>query len=322
MNVTILGCGRWAGFHAWYQAEILKNNALIWGRTGSEKFEHISKTRKNKYLKLPRRVKFTSDLEYALDFAEYIIIAISAQGMKDLTAKISAFNPVKKTFILCMKGIIDETGELLTYVVKKSVGESNKIVIWVGPGHVQELVKRRPSVMLIDGLDRDAVRDVIGLFKSGLIRFYEGDDAVGAEIGSAAKNVLGIAAGMLDGAGLTSLKGVLMVRGAYEVSKLIVAMGGNQVTAYGLSHLGDFEATLFSQNSRNRIYGEMFYKGQKSKYPAEGVATCRALKLLAEKYNVEMPICNLCYQVLYEGKNLDDGIRGLFMRDHAKEFRF
>lgn len=323
MKVAVLGCGRWASFNAWYQSNILKNDTLMYGRADSEHYQGLSKTRKNAYLKLPKAVKFTDNLKKALDFADHIIIAISAQGMKELSEEISTFDPTGKFFILCMKGIIDDTGERLSEVLAKHIDtKSNKIVAWVGPGHAQELSAGKPNVMLIASEDQIAAAHIRNAFKSKLIRFYESDDLIGAEIGAAAKNVLGIIAGLLDGAELSSLKGALMARGVYEVAKLIVAMGGNHLTAYGISHLGDFEATLFSQNSHNRRFGEMLYRGEKSEYLAEGVSTSKAIHLLAQKHNVEMPISELCYQIVHENKDTNEGLKELFERDFAKEFRF
>jgi len=322
MKVTILGCGRWASLHAWYQAIVLGNDVLVWGLADDELYKSISKTRKNKYLELPESVNFTDSLKDAMNHAEYIIIAISAQGMPGFSKRVGALNPKNKTFVLCMKGIINDTGERLSQVLTKNVDKSNKITVWLGPGHAQELSKMQPNVMVIDGDDPGVVEDVASKFKSKLIRLYQGDDLIGVEIGAAAKNVMGITAGLLDGAGLSSLKGALMARGVYEVAKLIVAMGGKQLTAYGMSHIGDFEATLFSQNSNNRRYGEMLYKGEKSEYLAEGVATSKALHLLAQKHGVEMPISELCYRILHEDKCPDEGLKELFMREHSKEFRF
>jgi glycerol-3-phosphate dehydrogenase (NAD(P)+) len=115
--------------------------------------------------------------------------------------------------------------------------------------------------MVIDSKDEKTKHELVEAFSSDLIRFYYGTDLIGNEVGAAAKNVIGIAAGMLDGLGLTTLKGALMSRGTREVARLISAMGGNELSAYGLCHLGDYEATVFSEHSQNRRFGEMFIKG-------------------------------------------------------------
>jgi glycerol-3-phosphate dehydrogenase (NAD(P)+) len=158
------------------------------------------------------------------------------------------------------------------------------------------------------------------LFSSNLIRFYFGTDLMGNEIGAAAKNVVGIAAGVLDGLGLSSLKGALMSRGAREVSRLIQAMGGDELSAYGLCHLGDYETTLFSPHSNNRRYGEAIARGEEFTKLAEGVYTSKAMKLLGEKYGVDLPITNAVYRVVYEKKNPFTELFGLFDRKTVTEF--
>ena len=131
---------------------------------------------------------------------------------------------------------------------------------------------------------------------------------------------MGIAAGLLDGMGYSTVKGGLMARGAREVSRLIKACGGNELSAYGLCHLGDYEATLFSKYSHNRMWGESFAKGEPFEKLAEGVATTKALKLLGEKYGVDLPITNALYSILYENKDPMKVFLTLFSRSTRKEF--
>ena len=175
--------------------------------------------------------------------------------------------------------------------------------------------------MVIDGYNGELVRSLADAFKSKLIRFYYGGDIIGSEVGAAAKNVMGIAAGILDGGGLCTLKGPLMARGAREISRLIKAMGGNELSAYGLCHLGDYETTLFSEFSNNRLYGEDLYLKKPFKKLAEGVSTAKALKILGEKYNVELPISNAVYNIIYEQKEPLDELLKLFERKTVEEFK-
>ena len=153
--------------------------------------------------------------------------------------------------------------------------------------------------MLIDSSDAGLTKYLADNFKSNLIRFYYGSDLIGTEVGAAAKNVLGIVAGILDGCGYVSLKGPLMARGAFEVASLIKAMGGNFNSAYGLAHLGDYETTLFSEYSNNRRYGELLVKGVRFEKLAEGVMTAKAMQELGKKYSIELPItdavCDACF---------------------------
>ena len=194
------------------------------------------------------------------------------------------------------------------------------ICVWLGPGHVQEYVRGIPNCMVIDSEDYKIKEQLIKELSSDLIRFYYGEDLIGNEIGAATKNVIGIAAGMLDGLGYTALKGALISRGTREVSRLIEVMGGKAVSAYGLCHLGDYEATVFSKYSHNRIYGEDYVLGKEASKLAEGVETVKAVYLLAKKHNIEMPICETVYSILYENAEPKKKLFGLFERSLKKEF--
>ena len=174
--------------------------------------------------------------------------------------------------------------------------------------------------MVIDSRDQKTKEMLVDEFSSDLIRFYYGCDLIGNEIGAAAKNVIGIAAGMLDGLGISSLKGALMSRATREVARLIAALGGQENSAYGLCHLGDYEATVFSRFSHNRMFGEMYVKGEKYDKLAEGYYTAAAIENLCKKYKVEMPICHEIYSVLYENKSVKEAIDTLFSRKIKSEF--
>ncbi len=143
---------------------------------------------------------------------------------------------------------------------------------------------------------------------------------IGNEIGAATKNVIGIAAGMLDGMGLTSLKGALMSRGTREIARLIKACGGNELSAYGLCHLGDYQATVFSEYSHNRQYGEDFVKGKKFDRLAEGYFTVPAVVKLAENAGVDVPICKAVYELLYCGAKPEEMLNKLFCRSLKEEY--
>ncbi|MBO4262616.1 MAG: glycerol-3-phosphate dehydrogenase [Clostridia bacterium] len=319
MKVTVFGCGRWGSFITWY----LSGNGFSvteWGREGSESLETLVKNGKNEYVKLRDGVRLTSDLFSAVSFADVAVISIKSQALRGFsrTAKESGLD--KKPVVLCMKGIEEDTGKRLTEVMLDEGYDEDKLAVWVGPGHIQEFTAGKPNCMVIDGYNRELVRSLADAFKSDLIRFYYGDDVIGSEIGAAAKNVMGIAAGILDGGGLGTLKGPLMARGAREVARLIKAMGGNELSAYGLCHLGDYETTLFSEFSNNRKYGEDLFLGRKFSKLAEGVSTAKAMKLLGEKYGVDLPITLAVYRIIYENAEPLNELLALFSRKAKKEF--
>ena len=225
-----------------------------------------------------------------------------------------------KTVVLCMKGLEMGTGARLSQIAAECLHPSNTVAVWLGPGHVQEFYRGIPNCMVIDSENDDAKRRLVHAFSSGLIRFYYGGDMIGNEVGAAAKNVVGIAAGFLDGFEMSSLKGALMSRGTREVARLIKAMGGSELSAYGLCHLGDYEATVFSPYSHNRQFGEAFVRGQDYHQLAEGYYTVKALMLLGQRYGVELPICRAVHDILYEQAVPRDVLDGLLRRGLTEEF--
>ena len=319
-HVTVLGCGRWASFLAWYTQK-LGNQVTMWGRPGSKRLEQLRQTHQNEYITLPEQIHYTHDLNAALHSAEYIIISISTQGFRSLLKQIAALSCVRanQTFILCMKGLEIETGKRLTEIFLEEM-PSHSVAIWVGPGHIQSFQRGVPNCMVVDADSPERKEQIVSAFGSDLVRFYYGTDLIGNEIGAATKNIIGIGAGMLDGYGLTALKGALMARAPHELSRLTVALGGNPMTSYGLAHLGDYEATLFSPHSHNRLFGENFVLGRENHKLAEGVPTLQAVRYLQNNHQLDLPICNCLYRVIFEGKDARAELNQLFMRPLKAEF--
>ena len=319
LKISVIGAGRWGSLITWYLSAKRGFDVTLYGPATAADIQRFQRERRNDLLELPETVKISTDIS-CLCGADVIVISINSQGLAGLIEEIEPLGLKNKTFVLCMKGIDIETGKRLSEVVTDGVDPSCAVAVWIGPGHVQEFYAGVPNCMVIDSENKDVKKFLVENFSSDLIRFYYGDDLIGNEIGAAAKNVIGIAAGMLDGLGLSSLKGALMSRGAREVSRLIAKMGGNELSAYGLCHLGDYEATVFSKHSHNRMYGEMLVKGEKYDKLAEGYYTAKAIMKLADKYGVDMPICHAVYTVLYDGVQPKDAMHDLFERSLKPEF--
>lgn len=318
MKVTVIGCGRWGSLITWY-LDKTGHDVTLYGRASSAHMQRFLAERRNNLLELPESVQLSTDLNCTLD-AEVIVISVPSQGLQGLMDQLKPLNLKNKIFVLCMKGIEIETGRRLSQVARDNVDASCAVAVWLGPGHVQEFHAGIPNCMVIDSDNEEIKRLLVESFSSSLIRFYYGEDLIGNEIGAAAKNVIGIAAGALDGLHLTTLKGALMSRGTREIARLIEAMGGNPFSAYGLCHLGDYEATVFSPFSHNRRFGEMLVKGEKFDKLAEGYYTADALMRLGRKHNVELPICEAVYKALYEGADPKETIENLFTRTLKTEF--
>lgn len=315
MRVTVIGCGRWGSFLAWY-ADRQGHEVSLYGRDSSAHMQAFRATRTNGLVTLPESVTLTGQLPRD---TETHLISIDSQGLRKLLRQ-NAVALRGKPLVLCMKGLEIDTGKRLTEIVADELGAAQRVAVWIGPGHVQEFARGVPNCMVIDSMDEELKASLIDAFSGELIRFYYGRDLIGNEIGAAAKNVVGIAAGALDGVGLGTLKGALMSRGTREVARLIAALGGNELSAYGLCHLGDYEATIFSPYSHNRRFGECVVTGEPYTELAEGYFTVKALLNLEAKTGVELPISRAVYQVLYEAADPRETVDGLFRRSLKMEF--
>ena len=319
MKIAVLGCGRWGTFHAWY-ANHIGHQVMLWGRPGSKHLQELEMQHANEYLTLPDAVQLTDDLEQALRYADTLIISISSQQLRAFGQQLKELGGLeRKKFVLCMKGLEIGTGKRLTTVLGEAIGTDQQIAVWVGPGHVQDFIRGIPNCMVIAAKELKVTKELVDAFSSPLIRFYYGEDLIGTEIGAAAKNVIGLAAGMLDGFGYGSLKGALMARGTRELSRLIEKMGGDKMTVYGLSHLGDYEATLFSPHSNNRRFGEDLITGKPFTKLAEGVYTVEALMDLSRDFHVELPICATIYEIVHNNQDPKEQLTQLFLRSTKSE---
>ena len=263
---------------------------------------------------------YADDLDEAVEHSDRIIISISSQALRELATRLDEYDLSGKSFLLCMKGLEQDTGKRLSVVMRECIEQPVGIAVLAGPGHVQSYTAGIPGAQVVDSEDPDLIRYIVEALGSDLIRLYIGTDLIGTEIGAAAKNVIGLAAGMLDGFGYESLKGPLMARGAREVARLISAMGGNELSAYGLCHLGDYEATLFSKFSNNRAFGERFVRGEPFDKLAEGVYTVKAMVTLGEALDVELPISHALLHIVHEGADPKQELTTLFLRSVKPEF--
>ena len=315
MRITVIGSGRWGTFLAWY-ADRQGHSVRLTGRENSPRFQALRQSRGNGLVSLESGVEISSALTRDADL---VLISVSSQSLREvLTEHAEMLRGIPVT--LCMKGLEMRTGKRLSVVAREVLGQNQPVAVWLGPGHVQEFVRGVPNCMVIDSEDEALKATLVEALSGELIRFYYGRDLIGSEIGAAAKNVVGIAAGVLDGLKLSTLKGALMSRGTREVARLIQALGGNELSAYGLCHLGDYEATVFSEYSHNRRFGECLATGEPYTELAEGVYTAEALMDLEAQTGVELPICRAVYSVLYEKADIRKTLGSLFDRSLKMEF--
>lgn len=295
MKISILGTGRWASCLAYYMDNYKKYDVLMWERITPFGESPLYQTHENEFVSLSKKVNFTHDLKKAIDHGDIVIISIISQQLSNLTEQLKAVKGYEKAkYCLCMKGIEKETGKRLSEIMIDSGIDKNNIAVWVGPGHVQSISLAKPTNMIISAYNSEISLDLQKKFSNkNFMRLSTSPDIIGTEISAAAKNVFGIAAGILEADGRSELKGSLIPASIQEISTLIDAVGGNPWTAAGLAFVGDFEATLFNKNSHNLTYGKSIIEYNSldlpdSKMTAEGIMTSAALLRIRDNYNAKV----------------------------------
>lgn len=320
-KLSLIGCGRWGTFLGWYSANYCGFDVDMYDLPSSPNFIELRDSRKNPYLTLSDNMTLHDNLSAVLN-NDTIIVSIGCQYFRGLCKELSNYNLNGKTFLLAMKGLEEPGAKIMNDIMKEEIKQNIHVAVLAGPGHVQDYMKGVPSCAVIDSDEEETKERLIKMLQSDLIRLYYGADLIGNQIGAALKNVIGIAAGILDGLEWYGLKGALMARAPIEVGRFIQYFGGNPHTAYGLAHLGDYEATLFSKFSHNRTFGEKFARGEDFGKLAEGVPTLKAVKMIADEKGIDMPICQALYKVVYEKADIKSTIRSMFDRDLKREFDF
>ena len=324
MKISILGTGRWASCIA-YCMEQNNYDILMWERSHADREESdLFRTHTNQYVHLSEKVDFTHSLEDALNFGDIVIISILSQKLDNLMQSVKKVKGYEdKKYCICMKGIEAATGRRLSEILMDNGVKKHNIAVWVGPGHVQSITAGKPTNMVVSAYERAYSKELVKIFeKKNFMDIYSSKDIIGTEYAAAAKNVYGIAAGVLEGSGFEQKKGPLMVAAVKEMSKFIDAVGGDKETAEGLALLGDFQATLFDQNSKNLTYGKLIVRAaslDRNKIQpfvdiesVEGIMTSKALLKRLGAYNkianddsqVQMPITEAVNKIVNGGVNL------------------
>lgn len=287
--------------------------------------------RNDKYIKgleIPTNVTAFSDLDEAIDGAEYIVLAVPSNIIrmvsKNLKRKIDSSIPV----ITIAKGIEKGTNLRLSQVIGEEL--DNPVVILSGPSHAEEVAFNIPTTVVSSSNNSECAEKIQDLFMTPEFRVYTNNDLIAVEIGGAIKNVIALAAGVCDGIGYgDNTKAALMTRGMAEIVRVGTALGGNQETFFGLTGIGDLIVTCGSQHSRNRKAGYLIGQGMSVEEATkevgmvvEGIKACEGFYELKEKINVEMPITDITYKVLFEGLCPHKGLELLLNRDKKSEMNF
>jgi len=313
METTVLGAG---AFGTALAIQLLRqgHSTTIWSRGANEALA-LESTRENaRYLagvRFPDDLHVTSDLASALSGAELVVLAVPSQATR---AKIELARPHLDRAVLCCasKGIERGTLMLMSEVVLDVLGQgaASRLTCLSGPSFARELAERIPTAVTIAGEDASSTSVVQRAFSGGALRVYATEDVVGVEVGGALKNVIAIAAGIVDGLGFgQNCRAALITRGLAEIGRLAAKKGGHPLTLAGLAGVGDLVLTCTGSLSRNRTVGVELGKGRKLGeileglgHVAEGVETTKSAYELGRRLGVELPITEEVYRVLYEDK--------------------
>jgi glycerol-3-phosphate dehydrogenase (NAD(P)+) len=338
-RVTILGDGAMATV-----CSILLttggHEVTMWGAF-EESIERLVQDREQRRLlpgvKVPADVRLTANDAGAFDNATLVLSAIPTQYMRSVWERLKPHLPRDLPIVSVAKGI--ETSSLLrpTQVIADVLGGKRSVeagptcdwplVALSGPNIAGEIARYRPATAVAATPDEELARRVQAAFSTQWFRVYTNDDVIGVELSGAIKNVIAIAAGIIDGLGAgNNAKAALVTRGLVEIQRLGVAMGAHEDTFHGLAGVGDLITTCVSPEGRNRTVGEQIGKGKKLQdvldsmnSVAEGVPTTRAVRELARRMDVDMPITEAVHAVLFENKDVLQAITELMTRDPKPE---
>jgi glycerol-3-phosphate dehydrogenase (NAD(P)+) len=327
MNVTVLGAGSWGTTVATLTTAL--NPTVLWARNPDVAGE-INRDHTNAgYLpavKLPRRLRATADLQEAVRDAEVLVVGIPSGGFRatieDASKWIRPWIPV----VSLTKGIESETLLRMTQILEELL-PGHPAAALTGPNLAREIMAGQAAASVIATHDMGVAAALQSVLRHRLFRVYRNHDLVGCEIGGALKNVIAIAAGIGEGLGVgDNTRAGVITRGLAELTRLGSAMGAEPQTLAGLAGMGDLMATCMSPYSRNRTVGERLGRGQpldeilaSMRMVAEGVGTARMALSLAERYQVELPICAEIHKVVMGEQRPVDAYRGLRPAGHEAD---
>ena len=329
MNVSVLGCGTWGSAVA--QALADKGIAVTaWQRYENKSLE-MESTRRHPILtdfEFNRNITFTANFDDAIAFGKIIILAVPSHVIRDVTSQASKVFTNDTIIVNLAKGIENDTLMTMSQVIHAESGlKEGQIVSLYGPSHAEEVVRKLPTTLVAGCVDKNTSSLIQELISSEYLRIYRNDDILGVEIGGSLKNIMAIAAGVCDGIGYgDNSKAAILTRGMNEMTKLGLKMGANKSTFSGLSGIGDLLVTALSNHSRNRFVGEKIGKGESlekvkdnMKMVAEGINTCKAIPDLVDKYEIEMPISQSIYNILFNKKDPLKVVKELMTRKLGPE---
>ena len=331
-RIAIIGTGSWGTTLAVMLARE-GHDAVLWARTPVEAETLLSSRENRRFLPdvtLPDSLGVTSSLEEALDSCEMLLLVVPAQRMRENVRRVGPLIADQTIVLSAAKGLEKDTALRMSQVIAEELppGFQERTCVLSGPNLSGEILDGLPTGTVIASRSAEAAEFAQQAIMNPRFRVYAHDDVIGVELGGALKNIIALGAGAADQLGYgENAKAIFMTRGLAEITRLGVAAGANPLTFSGLAGIGDLVCTCASKDSRNHYVGVELAKGRTLEdveggmsMVAEGVNTTRAAVKLARRHNVEMPITELIYQVLFEGKDVQQAIREMMLRGPKREF--
>jgi glycerol-3-phosphate dehydrogenase (NAD(P)+) len=323
-KIAILGSGAMGTACSVLLSEHSGQDVSLWG-WNDEHIRELMAHRENRRLlpgiRVPDRVTITTDVSVAVRDAELIVAAIPTKFLRSALNFVAPHIPADRPFVSVIKGLEVDTFLRPSEIIADVLG-SRAIAAMCGPSHAEEIARRLPASVVSASGDLTLARRVQEVFSTDRFRVYTNPDIIGVELAGALKNVIAIAAGICDGLGYgDNAKSALLTRGIVEMTRFGTALGAEASTFPGLAGMGDLITTCFSRHSRNRLVGERLGKGETLEQilrtmdaVAEGVTTAQSIHDLAEDRDIEMPITQQVFQVLFDGKNPAEATSALMLR--------
>jgi len=325
MNIAVVGSGGWGTALALLLYENKHEVSLI--SYSKEESENLASNLANPFLPsvaLPADICYTAD-PAAVSGCTMVVVVPPSFAIRSTAEKIAPFLRSDTILVSATKGIEPETGKRMSEIVAEVTGK--KVVVLSGPSHAEEVSRRVPTGVVAASSDRLLAEVVQEVFMNDRFRVYTSSDPVGVELGAAMKNVIALCAGVCDGLGYgDNTKALLMTRGLTELARLGMKLGSRTDTFAGLTGIGDLIVTCTSMHSRNRRAGILIGEGKSPEEAmkevgavVEGYYAAKAVKLLADRMGVDMPITQAAYQVLYGGAPVGSALSSLMTRKKGSE---
>ena len=322
--VAVLGAGSWGTALA-LQFARSGRSVRLWGRDANQVGAMIEARSNERYLPgipFPDNLEPVADLALCVAGATDVLVAVPSHGLREILTDVAPLLADEARVCWATKGFELSTGKLPHEVATEILGASRPLAVLSGPTFATEVGQGLPTAMTIAANDPDFAGELARTLSGDKFRAYTSDDMIGVEVGGAVKNVLAIGAGLSDGLGFGANTRIALInRGLVEMTRLGVALGARRETFMGLAAMGDLVLTCTDNQSRNRRVGLLLANGKsveeaqaEIQQVVEGVLAARAVREVADRHDVVMPICNEIYRILYEGVSPREAVGALMSR--------